>query len=223
MRLLKTLPLLTALSIPLTNSGCNPNPTTNIKAVENLDVKNKELIKQEQQLAQDLNIWSSYVSDFLYHMYTITENPEDAINARERLIKLGRIQEDCARETRNIFDIENPNEEQVETFIRLLSHSNKSVDEFKSYFGLPIEVIETKIEKHLRGQTPKLSEEEIQSQKESKLEYFIAYKESHDSVVEQTATLIKNLEAYNKNANASRQPTHKPIWGLTLKQLKNLK
>ena len=225
----RTAALFTAFAIPLATNSCTKNedkPGNEIQAVKPKEVLDKERIeikREERKLALSLDIWSSHVCDVLIKTYMLTENPKEAIQARERAFKLIRILEDFINETGNNFDIEKPNEDQVEAFTRLISFADKSASTFESYIDLPLDTIASKIENYLRKKTPKLSEKEIQEEKKDELEYFVEYRKSYESASEQRANLLKRLETFNKDAQATSEPVYEPVWGLNIEYLKRLK
>ncbi len=233
--LFRTATLLSALSTPLITSGClksedKPNVIQIVKPVEAI-VKTKEVIdeqrkaleKQERTLALELEIWSSYTIDALVHVHMLTEDPKEAIEARQRGFKLIRINEDFINETRNDFDIKKPNEDQVEAFKRVINYADKSVLMYEKYINLSLDILSTKIEKYLRNEIPKLTEEEIKERKKDKLESYQGYNDSYQKIVKQKENLIKTIETFNDDANTANQPAYEPVWGLSIDRLKELK
>ncbi len=235
MKILRLPLLLTTLATPLVTSGCfkNEDKSNNVQIVKPVEavIKTKEVIdeqrkaleKQERTLALELEIWSSYTTDALVYVHMFTEDPKEAIEARQRGFKLIRINEDFINETGNNFDIKKPNEDQVEAFKRVINYADKSVLMYEKYINLPLDILSTKIEKYLRSETPKLTEEEIIERKKDKLESYQGYKDSCQKIIKQKENLIKTIEIFNEDANTANQPAYEPVWGLNIGRLKELK
>ncbi len=234
----KTATLFTAFSLPLA-SGCSSQKDKSknnvevvqpgikvqkkeIKSKDILDTERLSLEKQERDLALNLEIWTSYLSDALIHLNMVTDTPKEAIDARNRSFKLIRKTEELIHATGNDFSIKKPNEDQVESFNDVIKYADKSAILFSKYLNLPLDTFASKVENGLRNSERKRSEKEIQDDKKDYIESFTEYRKSYEAISKQKIEFIKALQTFHEDVQASGQATYEPVW-INLKLLKSLK
>ena len=118
--------------------------------------------------------------------------------------------------------IENPNKDQIDALIRVISYAKKSDKEFELYLNLSLPTIKYRIEHNLRSQFPTLTDKEIRERINIHYRYFEDYKNTHKVLSEEIPILLNEIKTFNeKTANIPNQTVYKPKW-LTVDFLKSL-
>lgn len=218
MKAWRTLPLLTALSVPFLNSGCKKAEIEKpaiVKTVEDINSERKRLQKKESIFVGKVFIWMTYDTREILYGLKGMDNPKEK---KEELIE---IWEELELTNRNflIAGIERehskgtvPSDKEKEAFLKLLDCIDRTVPLLEPYINMPVDVIVDKCKGHLTKNS--------QSVLRSSLE---GYKEILQEVKERKKALIQSTEDFNRDAKKLNLNPYGAMWGLNLERLIALK
>ena len=224
MKLFGSAILIGALSVPFIASGCSrENNTAITKQQEAIKNGRKNLEDSERKLAIYLSIRASRLASIGSNIELIRPHTEKEIPHEKAYFKLLFAEQDFKDNVGSKLISQKLTNEQIGYFVRLLETAETFAFFAKPYTDLSKEEFALSFEKGLKTTNLNYPKEEINTKRNTLIKALQKYNDVLSKVMNQRAQFIKDVESFNIDAEAAKQPLYEPRWDLTRDRLEKLK